>query len=181
MLRPTNTIPVIRTADRPWENECPHMNAAIPECRPATEEYLRADRARHLPRRRKRVLCPAGESTRAAGGNNRRRVAACRGMAERGGLVGQGQGTRAAIQGGDHEDGAADHRRGDQAVPRQRILEPRVRLWRRGNYFGRNGRQKLNRQALTCRFGGTWNRFGPANRLFVQLPLMNGFLTSFSR
>ena len=44
-----------------------------------------------------------------------------------------------------------------------------------------NGRQDLDRQALTCRFGGTWNRFGPANRLFVQLPLMNGFLTSFSR
>ena len=25
-------------ADRPWENESPHMNAAIPERRPATEE-----------------------------------------------------------------------------------------------------------------------------------------------
>ena len=52
---------------------------------------------------------------------------------------------------------------------------------KKGNYFVLNGRQDLDRQALTCRFGGTWNRFGPANRLFVQLPLMNGFLTSFSR
>ena len=35
--------------------------------------------------------------------------------------MGQGQGTRAAIQGDDHEDGAADHRRGDRAVSRQRL------------------------------------------------------------
>jgi hypothetical protein len=33
-----STISVIRKADRPWENESPHMNAAIPERRPATEE-----------------------------------------------------------------------------------------------------------------------------------------------
>jgi uncharacterized protein len=41
-------------------------------------------------------------------------------MAECGGPVGQGQGTRTAIQGDDHEDGAADHRRGDRAVPEKR-------------------------------------------------------------
>src|ERR1019366_3354527 len=68
----------------------------------------------HLPQQRKRLLCPAGESTRAARGDDGRRLAAFgdrRGMAERGGLVGQGQGTRAAIQGDDHEDGAAAYRR----------------------------------------------------------------------
>ena len=36
--RPASTISAIRKADRPWENESPHMNAAIPERRPATEE-----------------------------------------------------------------------------------------------------------------------------------------------
>ena len=35
--------------------------------------------------------------------------------------MGQGQGTRTAIQGDDHEDGAADDLRGDRAVPRQRL------------------------------------------------------------
>jgi hypothetical protein len=29
---------LVTKADRPWENESPHMNAAIPERRPATEE-----------------------------------------------------------------------------------------------------------------------------------------------
>jgi hypothetical protein len=28
---------LVTKADRPWENESPHMNAAIPERRPATE------------------------------------------------------------------------------------------------------------------------------------------------
>jgi RecD/TraA family predicted helicase len=37
--------------------------------------------------------------------------------------LGQGQGARAAIQGDHNEDRAADHRRGDRAVPRQRLGE----------------------------------------------------------
>jgi len=44
-----------------------------------------------------------------------------------------------------------------------------------------NGRQDLDCQALNCRFAGTMSRFGPAYRPFVQLPRLNGFLTSFSR
>jgi len=44
-----------------------------------------------------------------------------------------------------------------------------------------NGRQELDRQALNCGFAGTMSCFGHAYRLFVQLPRLNGFLTSFSR
>ena len=59
-------------------------------------------------------MCPARKNAGASGGDHGRRVVAFGdrwGMAERGGLVGQGQGTRAAIQGDDHEDRAADHSR----------------------------------------------------------------------
>ena len=38
-------------------------------------------------------------------------------------VVGQGQGAWAAIQGDEHEDRAAHHRRGYRAVPRQRLGE----------------------------------------------------------
>ena len=44
-----------------------------------------------------------------------------------------------------------------------------------------NGRQELDRQALNCGFTGTMSCFGHAYRSFVQLPRLNGFLTSFSR
>ena len=44
-----------------------------------------------------------------------------------------------------------------------------------------NGRQDLDRQALNCGFAGTMSCFGHAYRPFVQLPRLNGFLTSFSR
>jgi pimeloyl-ACP methyl ester carboxylesterase len=70
----------------------------------------------------KRLLCPPRKNKGTSGGDDGRRVVALsdrRGMAGRGRLVGQGQGTRSAIQGDDHEDGAADHGRGDRAVPRQ--------------------------------------------------------------
>jgi hypothetical protein len=40
------------------------------------------------------------------------------GMAGRGGMLGQGPGTRAAIQSQHHEDSAAQHRRGRRAVSR---------------------------------------------------------------
>ncbi len=44
-----------------------------------------------------------------------------------------------------------------------------------------NGRQGLDRQALNFRFAGIKSCFGQAYRPFVQLPRLNGFLTSFSR
>lgn len=44
-----------------------------------------------------------------------------------------------------------------------------------------NGRQDLDRQALNCGFAETMSCFGHAYRPFVQLPRLNGFLTSFSR
>jgi len=44
-----------------------------------------------------------------------------------------------------------------------------------------NGRQEFNRQALSCGFAGAMSCFGHAYRPFVQLPRLNGFLTSFSR
>lgn len=46
-----------------------------------------------------------------------------------------------------------------------------------------NGRQDVDRQVLSSHFGGAFsgNRFGPTNCLFVQLPLVNGFLASLSR
>src|SRR6266481_5280852 len=67
---------------------------------------------------------PPSKNKGAPGGNNGRRIVALRdrrGMAGHGGRVGQGQGTRAPIQGLDYEDCAAHHRRGDRAVPRQRL------------------------------------------------------------
>jgi len=91
------------------------MNAAIPERRPATEEISGVI---------ERVTFHNEESgfcvlrVKARGQREETTVvgfAAFRdggGMAERGGLVGQGQGTRAAIQSNEHEDRAADHRRG---------------------------------------------------------------------
>lgn len=56
-------------------------------------DLARPDRARHFSQRRQRLLRPARQSRRAAGGNNGRWVAAFGdggGMAERGGLVCQG-------------------------------------------------------------------------------------------
>ena len=44
-----------------------------------------------------------------------------------------------------------------------------------------NGKQNLDRQALNWGFAGTMNCFGHAYRSFVQLPRLNGLLTSFSR
>ena len=39
----------------------------------------------------------------------------------------------------------------------------------------------MDRQALSCGFAGTMSCFGQAYRPLVQLPRLNGFLTSFSR
>ena len=39
----------------------------------------------------------------------------------------------------------------------------------------------MDRQALSCGFAGTLSCFGQAYRPLVQLPRLNGFLTSFSR
>src|SRR5438445_11539506 len=68
------------------------MNAVIPERRPVTEEISGLIERVTFHNDGKRLLCPARQSTRAAGGNDGRRVAAVgdgRGMAERGGLVGR--------------------------------------------------------------------------------------------
>jgi len=42
-------------------------------------------------------------------------------------------------------------------------------------------RKLVDYRALTCRLGGTRNRFGPPDCFFVQLPLVKGFFASFSR
>jgi hypothetical protein len=62
----------------------------MPQCLNGARDRgnLWCDRTRHLPQRRKRLLCPAHKNTRAAGGDDGRGVAAFgdrRGMAERGG------------------------------------------------------------------------------------------------
>ena len=44
-----------------------------------------------------------------------------------------------------------------------------------------NGKQNLDRQALNWGFARTMSCFGHAYRSFVQLPRLNGLLTSFSR
>jgi len=84
----------------------------LPERTPANQANLRHRPAR--PQGRRRVPHPTDEGKGGTAGTHGRRVAAFRdrrGMAERGGLVGQGSGARAAIQGHDHEDGAAAYRR----------------------------------------------------------------------
>ncbi len=102
------------------------MNAAIPERKPATEEIsgliervtfyneendfcvLRVK----TPGRREETTCHRLLAVRDR-----------RGMAGRRGLVGQGQRTRAAIQGEHDKDRAAHHGRGDRAIPEQRLGE----------------------------------------------------------
>src|SRR4029077_13823352 len=68
-------------------------------------------------------------------------------MAGGGRLGGQGQGKRAAIQSHHSEDRAADHSRGDRAVPRQRTCEghrPDPRQETRGALWSRCSRRHRN-------------------------------------
>ena len=98
------------------------MTAALSEREPATEQiYGLIERVTlHNEESGFCVLCPVPEDTGPPGGDHGHQVAALGnrwGMAGRRGLVGQGQGTRAAIQGEHHEDRAANHGRGDRAIP----------------------------------------------------------------
>src|SRR5208282_1880072 len=52
---------------------------------------------------------------------------------------------------------------------------------RKRKLFRAEGETNLDRQALSCGFAGTLSCFGQAYRPLVQLPRLNGFLTSFSR
>jgi len=102
-----------------------HMNAAIPERKPATQQ-ISGVIERVTFHNEESGFCVLRVKARGQRDETTVRVAAFGhgwGMAQRGGLVGQGQGTWAAIQSHHSEDRAADHSRGDRAVPRQRPRE----------------------------------------------------------
>jgi len=80
----------------PWQNESPRMNAAIPERRPATEE-ISGVMERVTFHNDDSGFCVLRVNKRASRGDDGRGVAAfrdCWGMASRGGMLGQGPGTR---------------------------------------------------------------------------------------
>ena len=100
------------------------MNAAIPERRPATEEISGLIERVTFHNDESGFCVLRVKAPRAAGRDHGHRLAAFSEAGEwleRGGLVGQGQGARAAIQGQHHQDRAADHRRRDRAISRQRL------------------------------------------------------------